>query len=109
MKPKRLRPQPLERLTDADPAQVQIATRLVGIAFDCPIHDNCRLAIPTTPFDGGPPVSWFRSNHVWQRTGDAFDTMTLAPSIDVNGDEIHDCHWHGFVREGRFETCGGSS
>lgn len=32
----------------------------------------------------------------WQRQGDTFETLTLAPSIDAS----RAGHWHGFIQNG---------
>jgi len=34
-----------------------------------------------------------------------FGTVTLSPSIRILGGD-DGCEWHGFIRAGRFETCG---
>lgn len=89
-----------------------------GVGFDCPCCVGTpratRLAIffspPLTP---GPPAdvspeSFVRRNeadhlsdhHVgellWARTGEDFETLTLAPSINC----AKWGHWHGFVTNG---------
>lgn len=38
---------------------------------------------------------------LWHRTGDTFDTLTLAPSIDAS--KTHEGGWHGHVRNGLIE------
>jgi len=105
----------LVRLIDANPKWVDYGyekgkpmRRKVAISFDCPIHENCRIAVPLkNPLDGGPPItSWFPSGAVWHHVGE-FADMTISPSIHVLG-EPDDCEWHGFVKDGRFETCGDS-
>lgn len=116
-----MRPQrekPLERLVDADPRfydwspdrelNPQYADRPdrhgIGLLFDCPIHgDHCLVGVPfANPLDGGGPHE--PSRPTWQRTGESFETLTLSPSIKVLGGETG-CEWHGFIRDGRFETC----
>lgn len=116
MKPRRA--QPLERLVDAHPVWVDAGgegiTRAdtgepvprrcgVELGFDCPIHDDCRVHIPVDPpLDGGPVLD----DRGWRRTGgEEFGTVTLSPSIRILGGE-DGCEWHGFIRGGRFETCG---
>lgn len=66
----------------------------VGISFICPCGCGTRLAIMfTNPLDGGEAIG---DRTTWQRTGETFDNLTLAPSIlRVGG-----CAWHGFI------TCG---
>lgn len=112
------REQPLERLVDANPTWVDTGPgntkdpnrRGIGLSFDCPIHDEgrglarrCRLYVPVDPpLDGGPVFD----ERGWKRSGgEAFDEVTLSPSIRMLGGE-DGCRWHGFIRGGRFETCG---
>lgn len=118
MKP--LRPQPLERLVDAEPrfvfsggegvtdanGQPVPKREGVGVSFACPIHEGyCRVYVPfTNPIDGGPAPD---PRITWERQGETFETLTLTPSIKVLGGS-EGCEWHGFIRAGRFETCGDS-
>lgn len=90
-----LRAQPIERLVDAHPLYMACSERL---AFDCPIHEDCaggRIEIPTSTTE---------SAGTWGRTGTTFETLSITPSIRRRGA----CGWHGFIRDGRFETCGDS-
>lgn len=77
-----------------------------AIVFDCPVHiggecDRQRIWVPfEPPLDPGPLA---QSPIHWARSGDSFDTLTLAPSIryrdsDENG-QLRE-HWHGFVTNG---------
>lgn len=112
------RAQQLERLVDADPSWVDCAItvpdagrrRGVLLDFDCPIHEGCRLGVPVDPpLDGGPAMPHLMAGKAWRRTGDEdFDTVTLSPSIKILGGD-GECRWHGFIRAGRFETCGDSA
>lgn len=98
----KLRAKPLERLVDADPHWVDHGDwRGVLLLFECPIHEGCYLGIPVDPaLDGQPPP---QGEKAWARTGgEDFGTVTLSPSIRI----LSDCRWHGFIRAGRFETCG---
>lgn len=110
------RDKPLVRLVDARPQWVgaggpgvtcagEPVPRREGVAlsFDCPIHADCRVwGLPVDPLDGGPP----HDRRAWSRTGgEDFDTVTLSPSIRIEGGP-DGCEWHGFIRCGRFETCG---
>ena len=113
----KLRAQPLERLVDAEPAWVgeRGAGGLregVGVSFDCPIHEDCHLGAPfKNPLDGQGPPGWKALDGTqWTRSGDTFETLTLSPSIHMLGekDDPPGCQWHGFIRAGRFETCGDS-
>jgi len=56
------------------------------------------VGILDPPLDGGPPVDG--PKHVWTRTGDTFETLTLRPSIL----RMDGCRWHGFVTNGEVET-----
>ena len=122
MKPRRA--QPLERLADADPCWVDAGgdgvsradgspvpfRRGVMLSFDCPIHEGCRLGVPVDPpLDGGRPRPEDMAGVAWKRTGgEDFDTVTLSPSIRIVPHDPDDCAWHGFIRAGRFQTCGDS-
>lgn len=118
MKPNRA--QPLERLVDANPCWVDAGgegitnsvtgqpvphRRGVALMFECPIHEECLCSVPVDPpLDGGPMLE----PRGWKRTGgEDFGTVTLSPSIRVLGG-ADGCEWHGFIRSGRFETCGDS-
>jgi hypothetical protein len=69
---------------------------------------NCELVLFDRPADPDGIASKFGINydavafgrtlnmHVWNRTGDTFETMTLTPSIDGSGVG----HWHGFITNG---------
>lgn len=70
----------------------------VGVLFDCP--DGCGFPCYVSfqnPLDGGPPHD--ASRPLWTRTGEAFETLTLAPSI-LRAKEKGGCGWHGFVTNG---------
>lgn len=84
--------------------------RVIGVKFLCPTCPQVEGA-PTlavlfaNPPDGGPAhpndpsIVGNNDGKRWQRTGDALETMTLAPSVDCSK-----CgHWHGFVRNGATE------
>lgn len=107
---RQLRAKPLELLVDAAPEWVRRSNGvIVGLTFDCPLHAECSHI-------GGPsrigvtflnPIgSDVRNPHGWQRTGESFEAISIAPSIRVMDHEL--CGWHGYVRDGRFETCGDS-
>src|SRR5580692_11371732 len=72
--------------------------RGMGITFACP---HCVALHPGEPLERGGPVKFlgvfFRNPvdgkapsddaddlHLWTRTGDAFETLTLSPSVDVS-------------------------
>lgn len=80
----------------------------IGISFLCPCqsctakrtgdddHDfSLRVFVAfSNPLDGKPPLG--DEHHLWQRTGETFETLQLSPSILVKG-ERRGCTWHGFV------------
>lgn len=121
MKPRRARP--LERLVDADPSWVGTGgpgvtradgspvpeRRGVALGFNCPIHEDCYVCVPVDPpLDGAGAMPDLMAGKAWKRTGgEDFDTVTLSPSIRILGGP-DGCEWHGFIRGGRFETCGDS-
>ena len=118
---------PPKRLLDLNPhwstTQQYPNRKGLYLVFDCPCgkpaptHDaagQCeqkegefcpnwgRHVIPIeNPIDGGPPASaLYSSNYAeWTRAGDAFETLTLAPSIRAIG------HWHGWIRDGMVTSC----
>ena len=62
------------------------------------------------PLDDGVPLSDNAKTYVakgWARTGDTFETLTLAPSIWVKGGACKPdgSGWHGFVTNGEITTC----
>jgi hypothetical protein len=70
-------------------------TQRLGVQFDPPIDPQGWLA---------KGINWPKAQHVWTRTGDTFETLTLTPSIDASGSGIaFDGHWHGFIRNGAIE------
>lgn len=83
------REQPLQRFVDAHPRWSSDAHDL--IVFDCPIHEECTIHVPIAP----------RRKPGWDAHGSTFAALTLSPSIKRMGPS---CYWHGFVRDGSFET-----
>lgn len=79
-------------------------TERIGVSFDCPVHGTAhRVHVPfANPLDGGEPEKG--RNHLWTRSGDTFETLTLSPSVDYtkydNGTLRDASCWHGFVRDG---------
>lgn len=104
----KLREKPLERLVDADPGFFTDGeTKGAGIVFECPLHENCCVGVHfENPIGGGVPSA--NAKVRWRRDGETFETLTLSPSIRVTSPNHDGCHWHGFVKNGRFETCGDS-
>ncbi len=94
------------RLLDLDPRWISVAhgRNGQGVVFFCPKCGNHRVVVWfANPIDGqapAPPFPNSKNNHRWQRQGDAFDTLTLTPSIQIVGT----CSWHGFVKNGEITT-----
>ena len=67
----------------------------VGIMFDCPCgcQEDCFIPFENS-LDGGAPCG--DVNHLWHRTGEDFETLTLSPSIR----RVGGCAWHGFITNG---------
>lgn len=87
----------------------------MGIRLLCPLCRSEFLVVWFShPIDGGPPV---HGQHLWDREGDTFDTLTLRPSVDASGPGQIPCtspglatwedirakayHWHGFITNGQ--------
>lgn len=94
------------RLSDAHPSWATVgAASPSGLWFDCPgaccagAEERGRLYVPFTPALDGTPLS---GEPRWQRTGNTFGTLTLAPSVQAKGE--HD--WQGFIRSGHIVTSG---
>jgi hypothetical protein len=67
----------------------------MAISFDCPHCRTERLAVwLANPIDGLPPTD--DAIHLWDRTGDTFETLTLSPSVDAS--KLG--HWHGVIENG---------
>lgn len=68
----------------------------MAISFDCPCCRKERLAVWfANPIDGLPPTD-DAGGRLWERHGDSFENLTLAPSIDASAFG----HWHGFIVNG---------
>lgn len=74
----------------------------IGVTFDCPVHLlGHRVYVPfANPLEGRPEVR----NHLWQRVGETFETLTLTPSVNYqlydNGQPRDPTCWHGFITNG---------
>lgn len=82
----------------------------MGISFDCPHCRTERLAVFfTNPLDGGEPA--VEPQFLWRRSGDSFETLSLAPSIDAESGTVarhdgtieHSGHWHGYITNGEIQ------
>lgn len=74
----------------------------MGLICNCPCGCETQLCVPfENPISGGDPQKG------WKRTGDTFETLTLAPSILRVKPERYGCKgWHGWIRNGEVITCG---
>lgn len=106
------------KLTDLDPRWAMDADIVIGgvarhypdrhgmcVTFECP---HCvdreqrtgdkrvqRLGVWfNNPIDNLPPTD--DATHLWQRTGESFENLTLSPSVDASSDG----HWHGHITNG---------
>ena len=98
------------KLVDLDPRWCSESTDRhgMGISFDCPhcvaakvpVDAIFTIFVPfSNPLDGKPA---FKDHRVlWQRTGDTFETLTLAPSVDAS--RTHPGGWHGHVQGGELK------
>ncbi len=119
------------RLVDCNPQFVSANGVDCAVRFDCPEgHEECVHVIPFTPaLDGSDGAqAWHagRGGIAWQRTGDAFEGLTLSPSILVRQryasreaalaagclpDYVNESMWcalHIFIKNGAIEFCGDS-
>jgi hypothetical protein len=66
----------------------------VAIGFNCPCGCESKVCIHLeNPIDGGPPL---KSQNLWRRTGEAFETLTLHPSLQ----RVDGCKSHFLVKNG---------
>lgn len=75
-------------------ADVDLPTLLAQLAKSNTSFHIISIAFEN-PLDGGPPAP---GRLHWKRTGDTFETLTLAPSVDAS--RTHPQGWHGFVING---------
>lgn len=89
------------KLTELEPKWAAIDGRHgTHLSMLCPACREHRIVVPIDPpLDGGPSLE-----HAWQRTGDAFETVTLRPSI-LARTPPRCAGWHGFVTGGEVTTC----
>lgn len=89
---------------DGSPAKFR---RGVGLMLSCP----CRKCDPeydwvyvglANPLDGGPCLEPSRPK--WTREGEAFETLTLTPSI-LRLSSSSGCKWHGWIKNGEVISC----
>lgn len=103
------------RLVDLNPRWQKADECLVGVNFDCP--GSCCAGKPSArdgwdarelagqakiiiavPFKIAIDGTSYRDDG-WDRTGETFETLTLAPSVQAYGYD-RSLHWHGFIRNG---------
>lgn len=72
----------------------------MGLTFRCPCRLDCAQYLGVwfaNPLDGGPPAGpGIPPLPRWRRTGDTFETLSLAPSVDAS----RSGHWHGHITAG---------
>jgi hypothetical protein len=91
------------KLTDLDPNWIvdREGRTGMGVTFRCPCRPGCDTYLGVwfaNPIDGGPPASAeLMPKPRWQRSGESFETLTLAPSVDASASG----HWHGFITSGQ--------
>lgn len=74
----------------------------IGLAFDSPTTGK-RLAVLFNPVIDPAGLAakygwatFFPESKKWNRTGDTFDTISLAPSLDFSASG----EWHGWITNG---------
>lgn len=74
----------------------------IGVSFDSPKQNGKRLAVlfspPIDPDGLAQKWQWgepFKDAKKWKRTGETFETLTLAPSLDFSPID-----WHGHITNG---------
>jgi hypothetical protein len=102
------------KLTDLNPhwvtvPQVSYVKLYIGITFRCPhcpvgergevFYIGIFFANPVDPDNWLPRITPLGklAEHVWARTGDTFETLSLTPSVDASKYG----HWHGFLHNGQ--------
>jgi hypothetical protein len=85
------------RLVDLSPEWVEGGK---GIKFLCPKHRDHSLTVYfANPIGtrGTQPYGGEKDAFLWQRVGETFDTLTLAPNINAG------C-WRGFIQKGEIKN-----
>lgn len=120
------------RLVDLNPKFISYSGKADespdSLYFDCPEgHEDCHYHVPFSPALDGSPRPVLQANGAqWQRSGDTFETLSLAPSIrgiptyasreaaiadGRTAEHVHPRMWcalHIFIRDGVIEFCGDS-
>lgn len=72
----------------------------MGMSFLCPHCREERLWVPfKNPIGQLTPeeaVHYKPTGHLWQRTGETFEELSLSPSVDASAYG----HWHGWITNG---------
>ena len=92
---------PEVRLIQLEPSWITHAHQRIGITFKCPIED-CPIRYIGAYWLPGPGYDPNKYD-LWAKTGDSFDTLTLAPSVNATrGKEGKPtgCKFHGHVKRG---------
>lgn len=107
------------RLVDCNPRWAECTDGTVCyLRFDCPEahaeHEHCSHTIPFKPPLDGKPWPETIGDVYWERKGEAFESLTLGPSIArhptfaKNGDVWDGCAMHVNLTDGVFEFSGDS-
>jgi len=92
------------KLTDLNPRWyvLQHDGPIVGLTFDCPHCRTERLGVKFHHSGQEAMIDAYimahspDTNHIWTMTGEAFDNLSLSPSVDASASG----HWHGFITNG---------
>jgi DNA-directed RNA polymerase subunit RPC12/RpoP len=70
--------------------------RQVGLAIRCPNCGEARMAFFKNPIGGGDSPK--TQGHMWDRTGDTLETLSLTPSFRAIG------HYHSWIKNGELQV-----
>ncbi len=88
------------KLTDLEPRWGGEDGKRYCLLFQCPVCSNGHgIKVNFAMFKGYDP----EKDHIWQMTGDSFDTLTFSPSIDATKDKQGKptgCKFHGYITNG---------
>ncbi len=89
------------KLTELEPGWVSENGNRYAIHFNCPIQ-GCpirNIVVPFKIWSGYNP----EKHHIWTKTGDVFETLTLMPSVDATRTKqgvLTGCLFHGYITNG---------